>query len=409
MKASISCVIIFLILIIFSCTKEFNNPYDRACPSILWTPTNLIAVLNQATITISWEENETHFDGFVLEKSADSINWSSVTSGLIDKTVRTYIDSTSNSRPNVFYRIYAKADLNISGHTYSKDLKLPISLPTITTTSFTSITSTSVSCGGIVTSDGRSNIITRGVCWSTVPNPTISDSLTINGTGIGIFMCTITGLNPNVTYFIRAYATNIVGTSYGNTIILSLQYPVYFSTTGHYYRFVARPNISWTDARDEAMSDSMKYNGLRGYLATITSSEENTFVNEITKGTAWIGATDIAQNGYWRWVTGPEGLEDGGKGLLFWKGTGFQAKSDPAEYGSVNGAFQNWNYWNSPFSASLDPRMWEPNDTGGVEFYAHITFFPSDPADSYYWNDLPNSGATGDYISAGYIIEYGGL
>jgi len=63
----------------------------------------------------------------------------------------------------------------------------------------------------------------------------------------------------------------------------------------------------------------MMYYGLRGYLATITSQVENDFIKGKTKGVGWIGASDAAVEGDWRWVTGPEGLEDGGKGLLFWR------------------------------------------------------------------------------------------
>jgi len=123
MKSSLKIPIFLLIILNFGCTKEYINPYDRACPPDVWTPTNLTAVLYQG-IKISWKENKTHFDGFVLEKSADSANWNPVTNGLIDKTIRTYTDSTNTLGPNVYYRIYAKADLNVSASSYSKGLIL---------------------------------------------------------------------------------------------------------------------------------------------------------------------------------------------------------------------------------------------------------------------------------------------
>jgi hypothetical protein len=91
-------------------------------------------------------------------------------------------------------------------------------LPTVTTTAVTSITATTASGGGNVISDGGAAVTARGVCWSTSPNPTIADSYTTNGTGTGVFTSSITGLTPGTTYYVRAYATNSIGTAYGNPI-----------------------------------------------------------------------------------------------------------------------------------------------------------------------------------------------
>ena len=58
----------------------------------------------------------------------------------------------------------------------------------------------------------------RGICWDTLHNPTISNSHTIDGSGIGMFTSYMTGLKPNTTYYVRAYATNSEGTAYGNEV-----------------------------------------------------------------------------------------------------------------------------------------------------------------------------------------------
>ena len=85
-------------------------------------------------------------------------------------------------------------------------------LATIVTDSVTNITDTSATCGGNITNDGGSTISARGVCWSTNKNPTINDdSLTLDGTGKGIFTSKITGLSAGTTYYVRAYAFNSVG------------------------------------------------------------------------------------------------------------------------------------------------------------------------------------------------------
>ena len=92
-----------------------------------------------------------------------------------------------------------------------------ITLPTVTTDSVDAVTDTTATCGGTVTADGNAAVTMRGVCWSTLPNPTVSDSHTDDGTGLGIFNSSMTGLTSGTIYYVRAYATNSAGTAYGTT------------------------------------------------------------------------------------------------------------------------------------------------------------------------------------------------
>lgn len=89
-------------------------------------------------------------------------------------------------------------------------------LPDISTSEVTAITSNTAIVGGTVVDEGTSSVIQRGVCWSVESNPTLSDSLTLDGTGQGVFSRTIAGLDPSTTYFLRAYAINGEGTAFGN-------------------------------------------------------------------------------------------------------------------------------------------------------------------------------------------------
>jgi|APCry1669188910_1035180.scaffolds.fasta_scaffold29928_1 uncharacterized protein (TIGR02145 family) len=91
-------------------------------------------------------------------------------------------------------------------------------VPVMTTTDVTNLTQNTGKSGGIISSDGGSSVISRGVCWSTNPTPTIADRKTSDGTGTGTFTSTLTGLSADSTYYIRAYATNNIGTGYGNTV-----------------------------------------------------------------------------------------------------------------------------------------------------------------------------------------------
>ncbi len=118
--------------------------------------------------------------------------------------------------PNTTYYVRAYA-LNSSDTAYSENIEfISVSKPVLTTKSVSGITLNSAVCGGIVTDDGGVSVITRGVCWSMVPNPATDDNITVNGLGTGSFTSSVTGLIPNTNYYIRAYAINSIGTAYGD-------------------------------------------------------------------------------------------------------------------------------------------------------------------------------------------------
>lgn len=97
-------------------------------------------------------------------------------------------------------------------------LPTPPTLPMVTTANVSEITPTTALAGGTVTDDGGAEITDMGVCWSTSPNPTINSTRTRNDKGTGSFASSITGLTANTAYYLRAFATNSAGTSYGNEV-----------------------------------------------------------------------------------------------------------------------------------------------------------------------------------------------
>lgn len=88
-------------------------------------------------------------------------------------------------------------------------------VPTLTTSPVTNITETTALSGGTITSDGGKSVISRGVCWSENPTPTIKNQITSDGAGGGAFISEIICLYGGTNYFLRAYATNELGTGYG--------------------------------------------------------------------------------------------------------------------------------------------------------------------------------------------------
>lgn len=91
-------------------------------------------------------------------------------------------------------------------------------VPIVTTNAISDITATSATSGGDITSDGSSNVITRGVCWSTETSPTIANNKTIDGFGEGGFSSSLTPLRGATNYYVRSYASNRAGTGYGPEI-----------------------------------------------------------------------------------------------------------------------------------------------------------------------------------------------
>lgn len=119
---------------------------------------------------------------------------------------------------STIYHIRAYAT-NSTGTAYGLDLTFTtLGTPTVTTTSVSNITSTTASASSNITSAGTSSVTTRGVCWSSVANPTTANSKTVDSNGSGVFTSAITGLSSSTTYHIRAYATNGAGTSYGDDL-----------------------------------------------------------------------------------------------------------------------------------------------------------------------------------------------
>lgn len=128
------------------------------------------------------------------------------------------IDITGLEKATTYHvRAYA---INSVGVSYGDDFEfttLALS-PTITTREVGAVSWTTATSGGISITDGGSAITAKGICWSTSSGPVVSGDHTNDGTGPGAFVSNLTGLTPNTLYYVRAYATNGMGTTYGNEL-----------------------------------------------------------------------------------------------------------------------------------------------------------------------------------------------
>jgi hypothetical protein len=143
---------------------------------------------------------------------------------IIENTSNNYFTSTlMNLNPNSTYyaRAYAR---NIAGTSYGQEISfttLQATLASININNPTNITNNSFYITASINNNGYSAITQKGFCYSSSPNPTVNSNITNQGSGNGIFNSLINGLNSNTTYYIRAYATNSIGTSYSNQIIVN--------------------------------------------------------------------------------------------------------------------------------------------------------------------------------------------
>jgi uncharacterized protein (TIGR02145 family) len=227
----------------------------------------------------------------------------------------------------------------------------------ITTTAVTSITGTTAVSGGTILCDGGATITARGVCWSTSVNPTIAlNTKTTDGAGIGSFTSNISGLLGGTTYYVRAYATNSIGTSYGDNLSFTTTgNPQFADYDGNVYDMVSIGTQVW-------MKQNLKTTHYKNGTAIAYPSTDNT---------AWSNNT----SGAYAWYN-----------------------NDAATYKSTYGALYNWYAVNT---GNLCPTGWHvPTD---AEWTTLTTYLGGEviaggklkEAGLAHWNS-PNTAATNE-------------
>lgn len=302
---------------------------------------NDLSATDNKTYVIEYGDNSTTLEfsrnmtiGTTITGSAYNLFYQMNTTAIVvDSNVSVYSASSING-----------ATVTISEGAQSNDVLSYGTLPSgVTTTGYNATT-------GVVTFTGSAS----AADWTT-------------------FLRTVKYSNTNV----NQRGKRVVTFSMGNSVSFS---------NGHFYQYVST-TTTWASAKTAA--EGMTYLGLQGYLATITSSTENSFIKDKLAADAWIGGSDdylyinaatgtttyanqSASESHWYWVTGPE------------KGTNYSNNNNSPI--TVSGQYANWSGG-------------EPNNVGASgEHYAEI--YSSGSTGS--WNDLPAS------YTLPYVVEYGG-
>lgn len=382
-------IAILTALIVNSCENETRIPYpDRARVSDITVGSARVSsqiILDASSMKecgFCWNtKGYPRLEDSHMEAVASGDRFTAVISNLSEGT-RYYVRAYSKSRDRLIYGEVT------SFVTLSK------TLPSVTTPYIFHVTHDKVLLGGGGVSDNTFEILSRGICWSTEGIPTLDDQKMEEGKGFERFSCTLTGLAPGTVYYIRAWATNSLGLSYGGTNVIRTYDGFTTDYDGHVYSTVKLGNQEWLNR----------------------NLETTHFQNGDPVPTTTVPTTNLEQQEnpvyQWGFLGFDYHVDDDGR-LYTWYAATDTRKICPAGWHipsvnewkelidhlggdtlSVEDLNQNFNFfWNSRFNISKSEGSFWPAQPGtrtpSGEFRYHSRY------GSYWWtgNEINSSGA----------------
>jgi uncharacterized protein (TIGR02145 family) len=260
-------LVILSILLFHSCIKE------KATPPVI--STIVVTAISYTTATSGG--NVTNEGGAPV--TARGVCWNTSLDPTVANNKTTdgtgtgsYISLLTGLTAGTIYYVRAYAT-NTAGTGYGNQVTfttIQVEAPVLTTTAITSITSSTAISGGNITTDNGSSVTARGVCWSTITNPTTANNKTSDGTGTGSFVSNLISLQPGAIYYVRSYATNSAGTSYGNEINFTTLQPPTATTAAATFLTSTTATLNGTvNANNQSTTVTFEYGTTTSYGQTI--------------------------------------------------------------------------------------------------------------------------------------------